>query len=96
MTLVEYVERREFGFPRHEAWWGPAWCETPMHCVNYVFRQGREHKYAYDEETLTRVIGQAGFVDVRRRTFDPEMDAPNHKLGSLCVIARKPDSGSPS
>ena len=27
--------------------WGPAWVDTPMHFLNYVFRQGREHKYAY-------------------------------------------------
>jgi hypothetical protein len=67
-----------------------------MHCVNYVFRQGREHKYAYDEETLVRVVGDAGFVDVARRAFNPEMDAPNHKLGSLCVIGRKPAPASHS
>jgi predicted SAM-dependent methyltransferase len=71
-------------------WWGPRWCDTAMHRVNYLFRQGRQHKYAYDEETLTRVLEQAGFVDVQRRQFDPEMDAPNHAIGSLCMTARKP------
>ena len=71
-------------------WWGPAWCDTPMHRVNYLFRQGREHKYAYDEETLSRVLNAAGFCDATRRPFDPAMDAPNHVIGSLCMTARKP------
>ena len=71
-------------------WWGPTWCDTGMHRVNYLFRQGRQHKYAYDEETLTRVLQHAGFVDVHRRPFDPQMDAPNHVIGSLCVVGVKP------
>jgi predicted SAM-dependent methyltransferase len=92
MTLDEYHTRREQPFPRHEEWWGPKWCDTPLHCVNYVFRQGREHKYAYDCETLARVLACSGFTDVRRRPFDPSLEAPNHQLGSLCMRARKPDA----
>jgi predicted SAM-dependent methyltransferase len=89
----EYAARRQQPFPAH-GWWGPTWCDTPLHCVNYVFRQGSEHKYAYDEQTLTRVLADAGFVGVCRRPFDPSTDAPNHAIGSLCVRARKP--GPPS
>lgn len=85
----EYIERHERPFPA-DAWWGPKWCDTPLHCVNYVFRQGREHKYAYDEETLQRVLEQVGFVDVVRRPFDAARDAPNHEIGSLCMTAAKP------
>jgi hypothetical protein len=55
-----------------------------------MFRQGREHKYAYDEETLVPVIAGMGFTDVRRREYDPTMDAADHDIGSLCVVARKP------
>jgi len=87
--IQEYVARRERPFPQH-AWWGPKWCDTPMHCVNYVFRQGREHKYAYDSETLARVLEQTGFCGVRRRAFDPAIEAANHEIGSLCMQARKP------
>jgi hypothetical protein len=61
-----------------------------MHVVNYVFRQGREHKYAYDEETLRAVLLAAGFEDVRRRPFNQATDAENHVIGSLCMLARKP------
>jgi predicted SAM-dependent methyltransferase len=90
--IGEYVGRHQVEFPMHP-WWGPKWCDTPMHCVNYLFRQGREHKYAYDEETLVRVLESTGFVQVTRRAFDPTRDAPNHDVGSLCVTASKPSDG---
>lgn len=88
--IVMYVKRQEQPFAVGPHWWGPAWCDTPMHCLNYLFRQGREHKYAYDEETLARAFETAGFVDVRRRPYDPSLDAPNHVTGSLCMVGRKP------
>jgi predicted SAM-dependent methyltransferase len=87
--IQEYVARRERPFPQHE-WWGPKWCDTAMHCVNYVFRQGREHQYAYDNETLAHALERTGFSAVRRRPFDPAIDAANHEIGSLCMQARKP------
>jgi predicted SAM-dependent methyltransferase len=90
--LAEYVGRHERPFPMH-AWWGPTWCDTPLHCVNYVFRQGREHKYAYDEETLRSVLDSVGFSDVQRRPFDPALEAENHAIGSLCMKATKPQAG---
>jgi hypothetical protein len=30
-----------------------------MHTINYHFRQGSEHKYAYDDETLTKVLSHS-------------------------------------
>ena len=88
--IGQYVKRDTERFPMGDDWWGPKWCDTPMHCVNYLFRQGREHKYAYDYETLRRVLESVGFVEIRRRPFDPAMDAADHETGSLCVLARKP------
>jgi len=94
--VQEYADRHTSGFPKYE-WWGPKWCDTPMHCVHYLFRQGREHKYAYDEETLARVLQSAGFVDVVRRSYDPARDAANHVIGSLCMTGVKPgERGSAS
>jgi predicted SAM-dependent methyltransferase len=86
-TINEYMARHPG--PQTEAFWGPAWCDTALHRVNYVFRQGREHKYAYDDETLQRLVRSVGFTDIRRRNFDAAIDAPTHELGSLCVISRK-------
>jgi predicted SAM-dependent methyltransferase len=87
--IGEYVKRHDSGFPRYE-WWGPKWCDTAMHCVNYLFRQGRDHKYAYDFETLQSLLEKERFVDIVRRDFDPTLDAANHEIGSLCVVAKRP------
>jgi predicted SAM-dependent methyltransferase len=86
--IRQYVDRDRTPFP-YDAWWGPKWCDTALHCVNYVFRQGAEHKYAYDDETLQRILRRAGFVHIQRRPFDPSLDAENHRIGSLCVLAQK-------
>jgi hypothetical protein len=54
-----------------------------MHNLNYHFRQGREHKYAYDLETLKQILEEAGFVSVERRPLDPEFDSPDRMVDSL-------------
>jgi predicted SAM-dependent methyltransferase len=77
----------------------PKWCDTRMHNRNYHFRQGTEHKYAYDFETLVKILEEVGFVSVERRSFKPELDSENHRVSSLprgtaslYVDARKPVS----
>jgi predicted SAM-dependent methyltransferase len=73
--------------------WFPPWVwATPMHYVNFFFRQGREHKYAYDFETLARVLTEAGFADVKKRGFRPDMDSEHRRDGTLYVDAFKPGS----
>lgn len=75
---------------QHFETWGPPWVDTPMHFLNYVFRQGREHKYAYDAETLLRLVSSIGFVQVRRRPFLPALDSEHRKNDTLYVEAMKP------
>ncbi|MGH7154427.1 MAG: class I SAM-dependent methyltransferase [Acetobacteraceae bacterium] len=70
--------------------WHPDWCDTHLHQVNYTFRQGSEHKYAYDHETLAKVVADAGFVDVMRRDYDPDLDSEERSVGTLYIDARKP------
>ena len=70
--------------------WGPSWVDTPMHFLNYIFRQGRQHKYAYDADTLGRLLTAAGFVEVRRRGFDPELDSHHRLRETLYMEGRKP------
>jgi predicted SAM-dependent methyltransferase len=70
----------------------PAWCETRMDHINYHFRQGREHKYAWDYETLARALQKSGFTEVTRREFDPALDTESRKLGTLYLRAIKPSS----
>ncbi len=45
-----------------------------MQVINEVFRQGNQHKYAYDEETLLLVLRDAGFSNVIRQSFGISLD----------------------
>lgn len=92
MQTLRSLERRGDG------WYDP-WLRcvyrTQMEVVNAVFRQGHEHKYAYDEETLVCLLKSAGFSRVVRQSFnvslDPEMtkDSESRKSESLYVEAVK-------
>ncbi len=88
-TLLDYAATRMDASATLDDWWGPGWCDTAMHRVNYVFRQGHEHQYAWDFETLRSAMEIAGFVDVTQRCFDAELDHHNPRR-SLFVVARKP------
>jgi predicted SAM-dependent methyltransferase len=72
----------------------PQWCTTPMHSVNYVFRQGGEHKYAYDEETFIGLMTECGFSDVNHRPWDPALDHESRRDGTLYVDGVKPPASS--
>jgi predicted SAM-dependent methyltransferase len=68
----------------------PRWCETQMDHINYHFRQGTEHKYAWDYETLAMVLRKFGFTEIIRRDFDASLDAETRKTGTLYVRAIQP------
>jgi predicted SAM-dependent methyltransferase len=42
---------------------------TKMELINEVFRQGTEHKYAYDAETLSMKLRDAGFARVLQQSY---------------------------
>lgn len=69
--------------------------ETRMELVNEVFRQGGEHKFAYDCETLELLLKKAGFAQVRRLQFgesaEPKLllDFDHRASESLYVEARR-------
>jgi predicted SAM-dependent methyltransferase len=90
--LFAYVNRDEEWFRITKERWHPSWCDTPLHSVNYHFRQHSQHKYAYDFETLSRVLEQSGFESVEERKFDPEIDSVERERGSLYVEAACPVS----
>jgi predicted SAM-dependent methyltransferase len=68
---------------------------TKMQLVNEVFRQGSQHKYAYDDETLLLVLREAGFSDATRQSFgvslekDMAPDSEARRAESLYVEAVK-------
>ena len=85
-----YVTRDE-DFHRRERENGlPPEVTTPMDHLNYTFRQRKEHKYSYDFETLTKVLTEANFVSVVRRSFDPTLDSAHREWGTLYADATKP------
>jgi predicted SAM-dependent methyltransferase len=67
----------------------PEWCETQLDHINYHFRQGTEHKYAWDFETLARTLRSFGFTDIARRECDPERDSESRRIGTLYMTAVK-------
>lgn len=70
----------------------PKSCETQLDHINYHFRQGDEHKYAWDEKTLARSLEKSGFICTARRPFDPVLDSESRKTGTLYMRAVKPSS----
>jgi len=86
---------RGYGNPNHDYWplapsWHPESCETQLDHINYHFRQGEQHKYAWDEETLRRSLQRAGFVDITRRPFNASLDTESRRIGTLYMRAIKP------
>ncbi len=70
--------------------WHPVECTTRLEHINYHFRQGTEHRFAWDFETADKALRGAGFTDVRERAYDPSLDSERRRLGSLFMSARKP------
>jgi predicted SAM-dependent methyltransferase len=91
--LTEYSKGIDSGYFRAcvDHSWHPSYCTTRLEHINDHFRQHGEHRFAYDEETLRKVLEGAGFHDVKKVTFDPSLDSSHRKIGSLFMNARKPD-----
>lgn len=79
--------------------WHPETFTTFMEHINYHFRQRapgesyssfQNHRFAYDFETLNKVLREAGFKEISEREFDPALDSESRRLGSLLVRATKP------
>jgi predicted SAM-dependent methyltransferase len=71
------------------------WGDSPMTTVNWTFH-GYGHRFGYDEATLTALLRDAGFVDVRRKSFGVTdydglaLDRPEREVESLYLEARAP------
>jgi predicted SAM-dependent methyltransferase len=75
---------------KNREFWRPDWCKTRLDHINFHFRQGTEHRYAYDFETMENVLKEPGFVEIHQCEFDPAFDTKSRELGTLYVNARKP------
>jgi predicted SAM-dependent methyltransferase len=69
--------------------------DSKMQAVNMIFRQGTEHKYAYDAETLMALLRRCGFARVEHQSFgrtllqDLNIDLPERATESLYVEGQK-------
>jgi predicted SAM-dependent methyltransferase len=81
--------------------WHPPGCTTFMEHINYHFRQrwrGRSyshfenHRFAWDFETMKKKLLEAGFENIYRRSYDPDLDSAHREVGSLFVKASKPEA----
>ena len=71
-------------------------CPTAMAVINRVFRQGWQHKYTYDYETLRLLLIQGGFAprDIKKCSYmqgdSPRLvDNPKRAFESLYMEAAK-------
>jgi len=64
---------------RTENGWKDRWSSNvysmQMELINFVFRQNYEHKYAYDEETMIRILREAGFSNAVRQSYGTSLDS---------------------
>jgi predicted SAM-dependent methyltransferase len=92
--LVDYVKGPDAPYFRAciEHSWHPSNCTTRLEHINYHFRQGDQHRFAYDEETAKKVLESVGFENVQSVAFDPSIDSKHREVGSLFMSAQKPAS----
>jgi predicted SAM-dependent methyltransferase len=97
--LLEYAANVGDGryFTTEDNPWAPEWCKTRMEHINNLFRQGFEHRFAYDFETMEQALKETGFVEIRQREFASDLDSFASDLDSkireaatLYVNAMKP------
>jgi predicted SAM-dependent methyltransferase len=89
LCLQDYVSDDRDEWLKVRDRYHPKWCSTPMHSVNYFFRQDGEHKYAYDAETLIELVRDCGFSNVHERPWDPTLDLEARRDGTLYVEGEK-------
>ena len=62
-----------------------------MEQINFHFRQGNEHRFAYDFRSLHHAFSVAGFDEIRRRDHKSDFDCDKWiDSGTLYVEAVKP------
>ncbi len=91
LVMKSYVNGGDDKYYDAQRRWHPDWCVTQAEHVNYNFRQDGQHRFAYDFETLARLVTECGFTDVKRREFDPELDSEDRITGSLYIEGRLPE-----
>lgn len=92
LAAVRPLRKNGSGYYDH---WLDSSYATQMQFMNAIFRQKGEHKYAYDAETLSLMLREAGFTRITQQQYgvslDPKMapDSLDRSAESLYVEAVK-------
>jgi len=70
-------------------WRYPDYCKTAFEYINYHFRLEGHHKFAYDVSTLKSHLEQVGFINVRQRSYNPELDSEKRAAGTIYMDGTK-------
>jgi predicted SAM-dependent methyltransferase len=91
---MELEKLRELG-PNHKDPHFKCHYNTRMELLNMLFRQGSQHKFGYDYDTLAFLLGRFGFKGIKREKCShgrsPELciDDPSRAVESLYLEASK-------
>jgi predicted SAM-dependent methyltransferase len=93
-AIKAYIENNKDYFDTCRKLWHPQYCTTKMESINFHFRQKGQHKFAYDYETLEKIIIQSGFTDVIKSKYNSsdneELRVDNWSIpGTLYVEFKK-------
>lgn len=89
LYLEAYVSGRTL--PTEWFGWREGWNgTTAIDMVNYIAYLGGHHRYMFDEENLLERLRQAGFGNVRSRTFDAETDLQERDYESIYAVGERP------
>ena len=92
--LRHYTTREYPGYDEAHRACHPEWCDTPMDHVLYSLQDGGRYRWYYDEENMGRLLQRVGFVDIRKRPFDPTLDQAFRRIGSMYQECRKPTASA--
>ena len=88
LFISAYTESRELDTSK---FFQPAFHSTSkLDFVNYIAYMDGHHKYMFDKENLIQVLTMAGFVNVRLRSFDPQLDLEGRRHESIYAEGCKP------
>jgi len=68
-SIKAYFEKNESYFKMCRDKWHPSYCTTMMESINYHFRQAGQHKFAYDYETIYKVLSLNGFEEISKKLY---------------------------
>jgi len=74
----EFTRMRPLDENRQDFWFRHKY-NTRMELINVIFRQGYDHKFAYDYETIAFLLGRYGFREVKKQTYGQSI------MPELCI-----------